>query len=156
MTRPTVRGDRTTLTAMAAGLALTLAATIAPYLDRATSHVLADHVRDGYPGYSAERVDSAVTTYLVILTVVGALGALAWVGSLWAVRSGRRWAPWAATAVFVLGTAIALTGLLVEDTSGEPGLAPQLALIGMLPSLAGLVAVVRLWQQRAARPGWER
>jgi hypothetical protein len=35
--------------AMYAGLALTVVAIIAPYVDRATGHVLADHIRDGYP-----------------------------------------------------------------------------------------------------------
>jgi hypothetical protein len=77
---------------MYAGLALTVVATIAPYVDRATGHVLADHIRAGYPTYSQERIDSAVTTYLVILTVVGVLGVVSWVWTTWAVKSGKRWA----------------------------------------------------------------
>ncbi|MEU8248888.1 hypothetical protein [Nonomuraea sp. NPDC048916] len=133
--------------AMYTGLVLTVAAMIAPYVDRATGHVLADHIRAGYPAYSQERIDSAVTAYLVILTVVGVLGVVSWVWTTWAVRSGKRWARWAATAMFALGTSVALTGLFVKDTSGDTGLAPLLGWIGMAPCLAGLVAVAMLWRR---------
>ncbi|MEU6077438.1 hypothetical protein [Micromonospora sp. NPDC047074] len=135
------------LAVMYVGLALTVVATIAPYVDRATAHVLADHIRTGYPTYSPERVDSAVTTYLIILTVVGVLGVGSWAWTMWAVRSGRRWARWAATAAFALGTSVALTGLLVKDTSGDTGLAPLLGWLTVAPCLAGLVAVAMLWRR---------
>lgn len=138
------------LAAMYTGLAFTLVAMIAPFADRATTHVLADHIRAGYPTYSPERIDAAVTTYLVMLTVVGVLGVASWAWTIWAVRSGRRWARWAATAMFALGTAAALTALLTEDTSGDTGLAPQLGWLWMAPSLAGLVAVVMLWRRRSS------
>ncbi|WP_031080465.1 hypothetical protein [Streptomyces sp. NRRL WC-3549] len=133
--------------AMYAGLGLTVAATIAPYLDRATTHLLADHIRAGYPTYTDARVDSAVTTYLVLLTVVGALGVLAWLGTIWAVRTGKRWARPAATALFVLGTGVALTALLTKDTSGETGLPPALGWAGTAPCLAALLAVMLLWRR---------
>ena len=42
--------------------------------------------RDGYPRYTADRVDSAVTTWLVILTIVGVLGVVA---MLWAGPAAR-------------------------------------------------------------------
>jgi len=138
---------RPALAALYAGLALTIVAMIAPYVDRATGHVLADHIRAGYPTYSQERIDSAVTTWLVILSVVGALGIVSWIWTIWAVKSGKGWARWVATAMFALGTSVALTGLLVKDTSGDTGLAPLLGWIGMLPGLAGLVAVTMLWRR---------
>jgi hypothetical protein len=53
----------------------------------------------------------------------------------------------AATAVFALGTSVALTALLVKDTSGDTGLAPLLGWVGMLPCLAGLGAVTMLWRR---------
>jgi hypothetical protein len=37
------------IAAMYAGLLLTVAATVAPYVDRATGHVLVDHIRHGCP-----------------------------------------------------------------------------------------------------------
>ncbi|WP_232265443.1 hypothetical protein [Streptomyces pactum] len=141
---PRARGA---LGAMYAGLALTVLATLAPYADRGTTHLLADRIRAGYPGYSPARIDSAVTTYLVVLTAIGALGVLAWLTAAWALRAGKRWARPAATALFVIGTGVGLTGLLTEDTSGETGLPPELGWAGMAPCLAGLVAVVLLWRR---------
>lgn len=123
---------------MYAGLAPTVVAIIAPFVDRATGNVLADHIRDGCPTYTQARIDSAVTTWLVILSVVGALGIVGWVWTIWAVNAGKGWARCAATAMLALGASVALTALLVKDTSGDTGLAPLLGWVGMLPCLAGL------------------
>ncbi|MFE6764537.1 hypothetical protein [Streptomyces sp. NPDC057689] len=145
MTKPP--RTREPLTAMYAGLALTVLATIAVYVDRGTTHLLADHIRAGYPSYPQARVDSAVTAYQVALTVIGALGILAWLTTAWAVRAGKRWARPAATVMLVLGTGIGLTGLLTKDTSGETGLPPELGWAGMIPCLAGVAAVMLLWRR---------
>ena len=99
------------------------------------------------PTYTQARIDSAVTTYLVYLSVVGALGIICWLWAVWAVKAGKRWARGAATALFALGTAIALIDLLVKDTSGDTGLPPLLGWAGMLPCLAGLLAVTLLWRR---------
>ena len=48
------------------GLALTVVATIVPYVDHATANLLGDHIRAGYPAYSDASIDTAVTTYLVL------------------------------------------------------------------------------------------
>lgn len=141
------RHDRRTIGAMYAGLGLTVAATVLPYIDRATSHLLADHIQAGYPAYSQTRVDSAVTTYLVLLSVIGALGVVAWLWTTWAVKAGKRWARPAATVMFVLGASVGLTGLLTTDTSGETGLPPVLGWAGMAPCLAALLAVTLLWRR---------
>jgi hypothetical protein len=109
--------------------------------------VLADHIRDGYPAYTQARIDSAVTTYLVYLSVVGALGIICWLGTIRALKAGKRWARAVATAMLALGTAIALTDLLVKDTSGDTGLPPLLGWAGTLPCLAGLLAVTLLWRR---------
>lgn len=142
--------ERMTLGAMYTGLGLTVVATILPYVDRATTHLLADHIRAGLPSYTDARVDSAVTTYLVLLSVVGALGVLAWLWTIRAVKAGKRWARPAATVLFAIGTGIALTGLLTRDTSGDTGLPPVLGLAKHGPSLAALLAVTLLW--RRSRP----
>lgn len=145
MTKPS--HARGALGAMYAGLALTVLATIAPYVDRSTTHLLAGHIRAGYPTYTQGRVDSAVTTYLIVLSVIGALGILAWLTTAWAVTAGKRWARPTATAMFILGTSIGLAGLLTMDTSGATGLPPELGWAGMIPCLAGAVAVTLLWRR---------
>jgi hypothetical protein len=138
---------RPAMAAMYTGLALTVVAIVVAYVDHATADVLAGHIRAGYPTYSPARVDSAATAWLAILTVVGALGLVCWVGSIWALASGRTWARGVATVVFVLAAGVALTDLLIKDTSGDTGLPPLLGWVGVAPSLAGLVAVTLLWRR---------
>ena len=141
------RPQRPAIGAMYAGLGLTVVALIVLYVDHATANVLADHIRAGYPAYAPARIDSAVTTYLVYLSVVGALGIVCWLGTIRALKAGKRWARGAATVMFALGTGIALIDLLVRDTSGDTGLPPLLGWAGMLPCLAGLLAVMLLWRK---------
>jgi hypothetical protein len=153
----TTRPRRPALRAMYAGLALTVLAASAPYVDRATSNVLAAHLRAGYPDFSPDRIDSAVTTWLVVLTVVGTVGVAGWICTIHAVTAGKRWARWLATAMLVLGTSAGLTGLLVRDTSGDTGLPALLGWLGILPCVAGAVAVTMLWRGSArALPGASR
>lgn len=45
----------------------------------------------GYPGYSQAGVDSAVTAYLVYLSVVGALGVACWLWTIWAFNKSKQW-----------------------------------------------------------------
>jgi hypothetical protein len=132
--------------AMWTGLVLTVAAAVYPFVD---THLLADHIRAGYPAYQQPRIDSAVSTYLVLLAGVAALGVLAWLGTVWAVRAGKRWARPLATALFVVGTSVGLIGLLTRDTSGGTGLPPVLGWAGVAPCLAGVVVVLLLWRRRA-------
>jgi len=138
---------RATLATLYAGLVLTVAVTVAAYVDRTA---LADHVRAGYPRYGEGRVDDAVTAWLAVLTTLGVLGALAWAWTARLVRAGRSGAPWAATAMFVVGTTLALTAALTKDTSGEVGLAPEIGVLLVLPCVAGLLAVSQLWAGRSA------
>jgi hypothetical protein len=142
--RPTARPSGV-LAVMWAGLGLTVVATGYPFVDRATTHLLADHIRAGYPTYTQTRIDSAVGTYLLLLSIVGVLGIVAWLATTWAVKAGKRWARPAATVLLVLGIGVGLIGLLTQDTSGGTGLPPALGWLGMAPGLAGLVAVVLLW-----------
>ncbi|HEY6498562.1 MAG TPA: hypothetical protein VIZ20_04000 [Streptosporangiaceae bacterium] len=143
----TTHQERPALRVMYAGLVLALAALAVPYADHATANVLAGHIRDGYPAYTQARIDSAVTSYLIYLSVAGALGIACWLAMIWAVKAGKRWVRAAATGMFALGTSVALTGLLIRDTSGDTGLPPLLGWAGVLPCLAGLVAVALLWRR---------
>ena len=150
----TAAARRRILAAMWTGLVLTVIATVYPFVDRATTHLLADHIRTGYPAYTQTQVDSAVTTYLVLLSVIGALGVLAWLGTAQAVKAGKRWARPAATVMLVVGTSVGLTGLLIQDTSGDTGLPPALGWVGLAPCLAGVLAVAWLWT--SPRPAGHR
>ncbi|GAA2378795.1 hypothetical protein GCM10010170_085030 [Dactylosporangium salmoneum] len=132
---------------MYVGLGLTVVTMIVTYLARTR---LADHIRAGYPAYAQERIDTAAGTYLIYLTVLGALGIVCWFCSIWAVGTGKRWARGVATLVFALSASVALFNLLVRDTSGDTGLPPLLGWVGMAPCLAGLLAVVLLWSTRPA------
>ncbi len=145
MTKVSVRHAHSAIVAMYAGLALTVVTLIVAYIDHATANVLADHIRSGYPTYSQARIDAAVTTYLVYVSIIGALGVISWLWTIRTVNAGKRWTRGAATAMFALGTGIALFDLLVKDTSGDTGLPPLLGWTGMLPCLAALLAVALLW-----------
>lgn len=142
MTRPL-----SVLAALYAGLVLTVIAALAP-LNDAVSDNLADHIRAGYPHYTPARIDSAVTTYEVILTVIGVVGVLGWIAAIYAVTVGKPWAAGLATGLFVGGLGIALSDLFIRDTSGETGLSPLLGWLGVLPCLPGLASVVALWRLR--------
>ncbi len=149
--------DRLAVRAMYAGLGLTLAAIVIAYVDHASADLLAGHIRAGYPTDPPARVTAAATTYLVGLSAVGSLGALGWGWTIWAVKAAKGWARWAATALFAIGTGVALTDLLTRDTSGDTGLAPFLGWVGVLPCVAGLVAVALLWTRgRPVHAGSDR
>lgn len=139
---------RPALAAMYTGLALTILATAVPYVDRATGNALAEHIRAGYPSYPQERIEVAANTYLIYLSVVGVLGVIGWAVTIWAVKAGRRFAPLLAAALLAAGVTVGLFNLFVRDTSGDTGLPPMLALVGLLPCLPGVAAVTLLWTRR--------
>jgi hypothetical protein len=157
MSRTATTDERPVVLTMYVGLVLTVVAAIVPLVDHATGNVLAEHIRAGYPDISQSDLDVAVTTYLVYLSVLGLLGAICWISVIWAVKSSKRWARLVATTLFVLGTVIALTDLLIEDTSGDTGLPALLGWVGMLPCLAGFIGVALLWKRSysaMARDPW--
>jgi hypothetical protein len=143
----TARLSRPAIVALYAGLTLTVGTLLVLYADHSGTNVLAAHIRVGYPTYDDARISSAATTYVIYLSVLGALGAIGWLATIWAAGTRRRWARWVAAGLFVVGTSIALFNLLVTDTSGDTGLPPLLGWLGLLPCLAGLVAVVALWRK---------
>jgi len=150
MTKPATKpGNQAALATMYAGAGLTVIAALSPFIDQATTTVLADHVREGYPAYGAGEINAAVTAYTVILAVVGVLGLLGWLGTGWAVRAGKGWARLLATAMFAIGACVAIAAATTKDTSGDVGLAPLLGWLQVLPCLPGLAAVVLLWRRAA-------
>jgi hypothetical protein len=136
------------LASLYAGLVLTVLSVAAVYVDRASTGLLAAHLEAGYPSYSASEIDEAVGLWTIVLTTVGALGVIGWVLAIWAVRRGARWAGWLVGSLFTLGTVLALYLLTVRDNNGETGLPMELGLVGLVPSVAGLVAVLLMWRAR--------
>ncbi|MFU8873148.1 hypothetical protein [Micromonospora sp. SL4-19] len=140
-------GNQAALAMMYVGVGLTVIATLAPFIDGATTTVLADHIREGYPTYGTGEINTAVTAYTAILSTVGVLGLLGWLGSVWAVRTGKGWARLLATGIFAIAACIAVAAATTRDTNGEVGLAPLLGLLQVLPCVPGLAAVALLWRR---------
>lgn len=142
------RQSRPAIAVLYTGLALTLVATLTVYIDHAGANVLAGHIKAGYPSMDQASIDTAAMTYLVYLSVVGVLGAVGWLSTIWAAHKAKSWTRWLATGWFAFGASIAVFNLLVKDTSGDTGLHPLLGWAGMLPALAGLAAVVLVWRKK--------
>lgn len=140
--------NRPALAALSAGLVLSILSTAAPYVDHAGANVLADHIRAGYPSYTESQVDHATSVWIAILTVIGVLGCLGWLAAMWILKARKSWAPWAVVGLFLIGTGLAMAAAWTKDTSADSGLAPQLGLVGLAPSLAGLLAVALIWRRR--------
>lgn len=142
---------RRAVVAMLTGLALSVAAMLALAANLASTDMLARHLHEVYAGYAVSPPDEvAVATYLFTL---GGLGIVAWLWMVWAVRRQKRWARLVATGMFVLASVVAVANLTVTEY-GQTILPTQFGLAGLVPCLAGLVAVVLLWRRdgRWTRP----
>ncbi|NQE91540.1 hypothetical protein [Nocardia terpenica] len=129
------------------GLALTVIATVlVPIVVAYATNSYTNYIQNAYPDYSTAQVDNYRQTIAIYLVVNGVLGVLAW---LWIARQARRQtrtAPFLAVVLFVLGVCWALFNLLVKDSTGYPALTTLMGVIGLVPAIAGLVAVVQLWR----------
>ncbi|MFE1082122.1 MULTISPECIES: hypothetical protein [Brevibacterium] len=139
--------SRSTYVALWVGLVLTVVAIVSAQLGRP---LIDEHIRSGYPSMSQDEITSGVNFYAASLTVVGVLGVLGWVATIWRAHRGSRWVRWAAVVLALTGTAVALFAFLVRDISGDTGLPPLIGTIGLLPCVAGLVAVVLMFTRTAA------
>lgn len=132
---------------LTAGLALTVVATVAPLIDLATVDVIGDHVRAAYPDWPTSEVAKDRTAISAYLVAVGVLGIVGWVWTLAWVSRGKRAARWIGTTFFALGAVMALTNVSIGG-EGYSTIVPLLhGLLGLLPALAGLAAVVGLWRR---------
>jgi hypothetical protein len=152
----TLRRSRLAISTMSTGLALTVVASIAPYVDRDADNGLAGHIRAGYPTYSPARVDRATDIYLAYLTGLNLLAVGCWLAVMWAVVKDKGWAFRAAVLIFFAAVAINTFNLLVKDTSGDTGLPRALGWLGLLPCLPGLISLAVLRGRRGRRPGLSR
>src|SRR5690606_24078631 len=92
-----------------------------------------------------------------ILLVVGLLGVGGWLVTLWGARRRARWTTWVAVALLLGALVVAVTGLTLQDTSGDVGLAPLQGWLQLAPCVVGALAVASLWRRRCpqrAGAGW--
>ncbi|GAA2074869.1 hypothetical protein GCM10009840_05760 [Pseudolysinimonas kribbensis] len=143
--------SRAPMVTMTSGLVLTVVATVVPFVGRPPGSLIAEHLRAGYPGYSESQIAAAVGIYLIALTVVGALGVVTWIVSMLVARRYVGAARWVCAAAFVVGTGIALFDASIRDTSGDTGLPLPVGVLGLLPSIAGAVALVLVWRRAGNR-----
>ncbi|KRF20649.1 hypothetical protein ASG90_18965 [Nocardioides sp. Soil797] len=127
------------------GLALTLLATVVPFL---APQVIEDHIRDSYPGYSAGELDDAVNGWLMIIGMLGGLAVVGWGVSIWATLRASRPKLWVSL-MGGLGIALFLTAALTPEESGDVGLAPAYGGLLVLPCIAGIAAVTLVWKASA-------
>lgn len=146
-TSAATRASRT----MLVGLALTIVAGALAALDPVMTDSVASHVREAYPEWDAGTVSTERTAIIGWLVGTGALGAIGWLSSLWAVARRKRWALWFAATWFALGILTAGLTLSVGGEAYDVIVPTPLALVSALPVLAGGAALVQLWRDRFAR-----
>lgn len=144
---PLPRPARRALVAMYAGLALTVLAALAVVVGSAD---LSRHLHGIYdPWIGPAKADESQSVLVTYLLAVGVLGVASWLLLARAIKRRKGWARPAATVVFVLASGIAGTNLLMQEYE-KTILPTQLGIAGVLPCLAGLVAVVLLWLREPA------
>ncbi|GAB3709274.1 hypothetical protein [Nocardiopsis oceani] len=132
-------------TALSAGIVLTLVVLAALVADHLALHGIADRVRDHYAPHGTVPDPNLLFAYLY---ATGTIGVLTWFLTVRGAARRRPWAAPAATAVLLAAFGGALFNLLVSEY-GERILPAPWALLTLVPCLAGAVAVVLLWKERA-------
>ena len=129
------------VTAMGIGLVLTVIALIALILDQMNGHTLAQHVEALYAPHNLDPDPNVLFGYLY---VVGVIGILLWLAAIRGVLQHKRGAKVIATIVFIVGISVGLFNAFVSEYGMQ--IFPTLwGALGLMPSVAGLVAVIGLW-----------
>ncbi|MGH1564676.1 hypothetical protein [Mumia sp. DW29H23] len=131
--------------AAAIGLALQIVTTVLPLLDLAYFGTIESHVRDAYPAWPASDVALDRDAIAWSLVVIGVLGVVGWIVTIWSARRGRAVRA-IVTSLFVVGTVVNLT---VAGLGGEAYDTIVPLWLGVttlvLPGLAGIAALVAAW-----------
>lgn len=127
-----------------AGLAASVLTMLAVVVDQAAIGSIDQRVAQVYQGYGD--IGAGTGSFVVtLLLTVGVLGVLGWLWAIRGVARGRRWVAPVGTVLFVLGTGTAVLVLTAAEY-GRTLVPTWLGLLGLLPSVVGLVAVVQLWR----------
>jgi len=133
--------------ALSIGLALSLASIAGLLVDQMSVHSLADHVSAQYSPYGNVPDPNVLFTYLYMTSGVGVV---AWMIAIRGARRQKPWIPLLAGMAFVVGAVLAVFNLVVTEHGTQ--IFPVLwSILGLLPSIAGLVAVSLLWTRTGSR-----
>lgn len=133
--------------ALSIGLALSLASIAGLLVDQMSVHSLADHVSAQYSPFGKVPDPDVLFAYLYI---TAGLGVVVWMIALRGARRRKRWVPWLAGMTFVVGAALAVFNLVITEHGTQ--VFPVLwSVLGLLPSVAGLIAVSLLWTRTGSR-----
>lgn len=149
MDRTTPDAYRTARRVMYVGMALTAALMVAPLVDLATTDSIASHVRSAYPSWPDRLVNMDRNAITGWLGGVGLLGLVGWFWAIRAARPGKRSARWVGTIMFTLGLVISLTDASVGGGPYQQIVPLSYGLLGLLPVVVGLVAVILVWKPPA-------
>ena len=136
-----LRAPRSEVTAMGIGLLLTLVTLTALVVDQTSINSIADHVAGLY---GPLKLHPDPNVLFDILYVTSAIGILLWVTMIWGVSRQKAWARILVSIAFLTATSFALLVLFVSEFGTRIFPAP-VGILGLLPSIAGLVAVIQLW-----------
>ena len=134
--------------ALRVGLALSLMSAIGLFIDQTTTRSLAQHVSAQYSPYGAVPDPNVLFAYLY---ATAGLAVAAWLIVLRGVRSRKSWVRLFASMTFLVGATLAVFNLVVTE-HGTPIFPVLWSVLGLFPSLAGLVAVILLWTRDSRRP----
>ncbi|MEN5074841.1 hypothetical protein ABE437_13560 [Isoptericola cucumis] len=139
--------------AMWIGAGLTLFCALAPLLDHALTGMISAHVRAAYPDWDAATVSTEATAITAWLVGTAVLGLVGWAVTIPATAKGRRWARPTAVALLVAGLVVAATNLSLGGEAYDVIVPTTFGLLTLLPTVAGLVAVLTMGgAARAAAP----
>lgn len=134
---------------MLAGAALQLLSGIAAL---GSVSKIRDTIRSQHPDYTSTQVDSAVRigeTFAIVLVLIG-IGL--WVWMAFANRAGKNWARITGTVFFGLDSLSLVIGLAASSTNtvSTTKASPFSVIVGILVWLAGLAAVIMLWNKQSS------
>ncbi|MGH3282190.1 MAG: hypothetical protein ACRDNW_24070 [Trebonia sp.] len=109
----------------------------------ATVGSLRTAIHNADPSFTATKLHSAEVAAVVVAIVFGLIGIGLWLWMAWANKAGKNWARITATVFFGLDTLSVLAGFRQADPAVSRA-------VSLLVWLAGLGAVVLLWQKMSS------
>lgn len=138
---------RKVMLSILAGFLLTLGSTLYVVIDVATTNRLTDHIRAAYPTWSQNDVNADKLAIVSYLIGFGILGLTTWLWSASVVKNEKPWSRKAITTAFFVGTGLALMNATLSGGAYDQIVPTAYGVAGLIPSVAGLVAVILLWKR---------
>lgn len=145
------RSSQRALPSILAGFVLALGGMLYVVIDVTTTNRLTNHIREAYPNWSQTDINADKVAIVSYLVGFGILGVITWLWSAWVVKREKPWARKAITTVFIIGTGLAVMNATLSGDAYEQIVPTSYGVAGLIPSVAGLVAVILLWKQDGER-----